>query len=44
MVMKDDFSMLTSIERIKLVKCVVRDGVRRGMNEAEESPLSYLLI
>lgn len=44
MAMKDDFSMLTSTERIKLEKCAVREGVRGGMKEAEESCLSCLLI
>lgn len=39
MAMKDDFSMLTSTERIKLEKCAVREGVRGGMKEAEESCL-----
>ena len=37
--MKDDFSVLTSMERIKLEECAVRDGVRGGMKEAEESCL-----
>lgn len=44
MAMKDDFSMLTSTERIKLEKSAVREGVRGGMKEAEESCLSCLLI
>ena len=42
--MKDDFSVLTSIERIKLEECAVRDGVRGGMKEAEEFCLSCPLI
>lgn len=33
-----------STERIKLQKCAVRDGMREGMKEAEESCLSCLLI
>lgn len=44
MVMKDDFSMLTSMERIKLEKCGVRDVMRGGMKETEESHQSHLLI
>lgn len=32
------------MKRIKLVKCVIRDGVRGRMKEAEESCLSCLLI
>lgn len=39
MAIKDDFNMLTSTERIKLEQCAVRDGMRRGMKEAEESSL-----
>lgn len=42
--MKDDFSVLISMERIKLEKCAVRDGVRGGMKVAEESHLSRPLI
>lgn len=42
--MKDDFSVLASIERIKLEKCAARGGIRRGMKEAEESGLSHPLI
>lgn len=44
MAIKDDFSLLTSTERIKLEQCAVRDGMRGGMSEAEESCLSCLLI
>lgn len=44
MAMKDDFSMLTCMERIKLEKRGVRDVVRGGMKETEESRLSHLLI
>lgn len=42
--MKDYFSLLTSVERIKLKKYAVRDGVRGVMKEAEEYCLSCPLI
>ena len=41
---KGDFSVLTSMETIKLEECAVRDGVTGGMEEAAVYRLARTLI